>query len=279
MNDFSKEQPWSQNPQASGALPQGIDVEAAFRSIGEANARRLGIYHVPEDLCLSIVMPIYNEEATLREIVDRVRAVAIRKQLILVDDGSTDGTRAILAELEKEPEIEVVYQDRNRGKGAALKAGFARTRGDIVLVQDADLEYDPNQYFCLIQPIVEGRADVVYGSRFLFGGPHRVLYFWHYVANRLLTTLSNMFTDLNLTDMETCYKIFRREAIETIGPTLKENRFGIEPEMTAKVARRGYRIYELGISYNGRTYQAGKKIGFRDAVVALWCIVRYWWGD
>ncbi len=255
------------------------DVEAAFRLLGEANARRLGIYPIPSDLCLSIVVPIFNEEATLREIVERIQAVPIPKQIILVDDGSTDRTRAILVEIESEDTIEVIYQDSNQGKGAAVRAGFERARGDIVLIQDADLEYDPNQYLYLIQPVVEGRADVVYGSRFLFGGSHRVLYFWHYVANRMLTTFSNMLTDLNLTDMETCYKIFRREVIESIRPTLKQNRFGIEPELTAKVARRGYRVYELGISYNGRTYQAGKKIGLRDAFAALWSIARYWWKD
>ena len=160
-----------------------------------------------------------------------------------------------------------------------MRTGFAHATGDIVIVQDADLEYDSSQFPYLIQPIVEGVADVVYGSRFLAGGPHRVLYFWHYVANRFLTTLSNMFTDLNLTDMETCYKVFRREVIETILPTLKQDRFGIEPEVTAKVARRGYRVYELGISYSGRTYEAGKKIGLRDAFKALWCIVRYWRWD
>jgi glycosyltransferase involved in cell wall biosynthesis len=264
------------NRDASSKRP---DVEAAFEILGEPTARRLGIYPIPDELVLSVVIPIYNEKDTLAEIIRRVRAVPIRKQMILVDDGSGDGTREILKELEADDDLEIVYQPFNQGKGAALRAGFARATGDIVLIQDADLEYDPNQYAYLIQPIVEGSADVVYGSRFLFGGAHRVLYFWHYVANRMLTTLSNMFTDLNLTDMETCYKIFRREALESFRDTLKQNRFGIEPEMTAKVARRGWRIYELGISYDGRTYQAGKKIGFRDALQALWCIVRYWWKD
>ena len=172
-----------------------------------------------------------------------------------------------------------MLHERNRGKGAALRTGFAQATGDIVIIQDADLEYDPRQYRRLIQPIVEGVADVVYGSRFLPVGPHRVLYFWHYVANRALTMLSNMFTDLNLTDMETCYKVFRREVIEAIAPTLKEDRFGIDPELTAKIARRKYRIYEVGISYFGRTYQEGKKIGLADACRVFWSILRYWWRD
>ena len=177
---------------------------------------------------------------------------------------------------QEESGLEVVYHERNRGKGAALRTGFGRATGDILIIQDADLEYDPIHYRQLIQPIVEGVADVVYGSRFVPTGPHRVLYYWHFVANRVLTTLSNMFTDLNLTDMETCYKVFRREVIEAIGPTLKEKRFGIEAELTAKVARRKYRVYEVGITYFGRTYGEGKKIGLRDAFRALWCILRYW---
>jgi glycosyltransferase involved in cell wall biosynthesis len=169
----------------------------------------------------------------------------------------------------------VWYHERNRGKGGALMTGFAKAKGDIVLVQDADLEYDPSEYPRLLQPIVEGKADVVYGSRFLGDQPHRVLYYWHYLGNRVLTTLSNCFSNLNLTDMETCYKVFKREAIQSILPTLKQNRFGIEPEITAKIARRRLRIYELSISYSGRTYEEGKKIGWRDGVKALWCIVRY----
>jgi glycosyltransferase involved in cell wall biosynthesis len=178
--------------------------------------------------------------------------------------------------MEGEPDLRVFYHERNQGKGAALKTGFLQASGQIVVVQDADLEYDPIQYPRLIWPIVEGRADVVYGSRFIATGPHRVLYFWHAVANRFLTTLSNMFTDLNLTDMETCYKVFRREVVRDIAPTLKEKRFGIEPELTAKVARRKCRIYEVGITYFGRTYSEGKKIGLGDALHALWCILRYW---
>jgi glycosyltransferase involved in cell wall biosynthesis len=244
--------------------------------LGPQAARRLGLVPIPPELRVSVIVPVYNEKATLEEIVRRIRADTIPKEIILVDDGSTDGTREILAGMEGEPDLEVVYHERNRGKGAALRTGFGRATGDILIIQDADLEYDPIHYRQLIQPIVEGVADVVYGSRFVPTGPHRVLYYWHFVANRCLTTLSNMFTDLNLTDMETCYKVFRREVIEAIAPTLKEKRFGIEAELTAKVARRKYRTYEVGITYFGRTYGEGKKIGVRDAFRALWCIVRYW---
>jgi len=228
---------------------------------------------------VSVVIPVYNERDTVRELVRRVQAVSIPKQIIVVDDGSTDGTRQVLAEIEAHQDLTILYHERNRGKGAALRTGFAHASGEIVIIQDADLEYDPAQYPELIQPIVEGKADVVYGSRFVTGGAHRVLYFWHFVANRALTTLSNMFTDLNLSDMETCYKVFRREVIQAIAPTLKQDRFGIEPELTAKVARRKYRIYEIGISYSGRTYEEGKKIGLRDAFKAFWCILRYWKWD
>ncbi|HID75747.1 MAG TPA: glycosyltransferase family 2 protein [Planctomycetaceae bacterium] len=249
------------------------------RWLGPALARRLGIYTLPPDFHISVVVPVYNEARTLREIVRRIRAVELPKQIILVDDGSTDGSREVLAEMEADADLLILYHDRNRGKGAALRTGFAHATGDVVIVQDADLEYDPAQYPLLIQPIVEGVADVVYGSRFVSEGPHRVLYFWHAVANRLLTTVSNMFTDLNLTDVETCYKVFRREVIQAIAPTLRENRFGVEIEITAKVARRKYRVYELGITYFGRTYNEGKKIGFRDAVRALWSIFRYWIAD
>ena len=256
-------------------------MDSTTPSVGfdEDIRRELGLYTIPEGLRISVVVPVYNEKSTVVEIVRRIREVPIPKEIVLVDDGSTDGTREVLATLERGDDLRIVLQDRNRGKGAALRAGFAQVTGDIVIIQDADLEYDPRQYRRLIQPIVEGMADVVYGSRFLAVGPHRVLYFWHYVANRGLTTLSNMFTDLNLTDMETCYKVFRREVIEAITPTLKEDRFGIEPEMTAKVARRNYRIYEVGITYFGRTYQEGKKIGLPDACRAFWSILRYWWKD
>jgi glycosyltransferase involved in cell wall biosynthesis len=224
-------------------------------------------------------MPVYNEADFLEEIVRRVREVPIAKEVILVDDGSTDGTRERLAALDGQPDLKILYHPHNRGKGAALRTGFAHATGDIVLVQDADLEYDPIQYPLLIQPIVEGVADVVYGSRFAAGAPHRVLYFWHSVANWFLTTLSNAVTDLNLTDMETCYKVFRRDVLQQIAPTLKENGFGIEVELTAKVARRKCRIFEIGISYFGRTYKEGKKIGMADAFHALWCIARYAWAD
>ena len=244
--------------------------------LGPEAARRLGLVPIPPELRVSVIVPIYNEKPTVEEIIRRIRADSIPKEIILVDDGSTDGTREILDEWEQEPDLDIVYHQRNRGKGAALRTGFAHATGDIVIIQDADLEYDPIHYRQLIQPIVEGVADVVYGSRFVPTGPHRVLYYWHFVANRVLTTLSNMFTDLNLTDMETCYKVFRREVIEAIGPTLKEKRFGIEAELTAKVARRKYRVYEVGITYFGRTYGEGKKIGLRDAFRALWCILRYW---
>lgn len=229
---------------------------------------------------LSIVIPVYNEKATLRTIVRRVldAPVDLERELIIVDDYSSDGTRDLYDTLPDEfpdADIRVFQHDRNRGKGAALRTGFAQVRGDIVIIQDADLEYSPTDYPQLLKPILDGRADVVYGSRFIGGQEHRVLYFWHYMGNRFLTLLSNMFTDLNLTDMETCYKVFRREVIQELLPTLRQNRFGIEPEITAKVARRHYRIYELSISYSGRTYEQGKKIGWRDGFKALYCIVRY----
>jgi glycosyltransferase involved in cell wall biosynthesis len=241
--------------------------------------RELGIYPLPEGLRISVVVPVYNERATIDEIVRRVRAVEIPKEIILVDDCSTDGTREALGQLEQGQDLRILYHEQNRGKGAALRTGFAHVTGDIVIIQDADLEYDPRQYFRLIQPIVEGMADVVYGSRFLPVGPHRVLYFWHSVANRALTMFSNIFTDLNLTDMETCYKVFRRSVIEAILPTLKEDRFGTDPELTAKIARRKCRVFEVGISYFGRTYQEGKKIGLADACRVSWSILRYWWKD
>ena len=226
---------------------------------------------------LSIVIPAYNEKSTLREIVRRVEAVSlpgIQKEIILVDDFSTDGTRSILKEeMEGRGGIRVLYHDRNRGKGAALRTGISQTTGDIVLIQDADLEYDPGEYPKLLAPILAGKADVVYGSRFSGGEAKRVLFYWHSLGNKFLTTLSNTFTNINLTDMETCYKVFRGEVIRKV--RIEENRFGFEPEVTAKVARMGCRIYEVGISYSGRTYAEGKKINWKDGVRALWCILKY----
>jgi glycosyltransferase involved in cell wall biosynthesis len=223
---------------------------------------------------LSVVIPCYNEKTTIREIVERVRRSPVEGiEIIIVDDFSRDGTRDLL-KAEIEPLVEkVLYHDVNQGKGAALRTGFKSATGDIVIVQDADLEYDPREYPKLIQPILDGRADAVFGSRFMGAGPHRVVYFWHMVGNRFLTLLSNMFTNINLTDMETCYKAIRREVVEKI--TIEEDRFGFEPEITAKVAKLGCAIYEVGISYDGRTYKEGKKIGWRDGFRAIYAIVRY----
>ncbi|MEO6807481.1 MAG: glycosyltransferase family 2 protein [Isosphaeraceae bacterium] len=274
-------------------LPSQVDDdherrEWLIRVLGEPFCRTLGVYPIPDDLVLSVVIPVYNERNTLREILRQVRAVPIRKEIILVDDCSTDGTRELLQELQQsDPELTIAFHDRNQGKGAALRTGFQRATGQVVIVQDADLEYDPTQYLQLIQPIIEGKADVVYGSRFI-GDKHRVLYFWHSLANKFLTLLSNMFTNLNLTDMEVCYKVFRREVIQ--GIHLQSDRFGFEPEVTAKIARfhvpatdgrpaRKCRIYEMPVSYNGRDYREGKKIGWKDGVQALYCIVRYAYMD
>jgi glycosyltransferase involved in cell wall biosynthesis len=223
---------------------------------------------------LSVLIPIYNERETIEEVVDRVREVPVEKEIICVDDFSTDGTRDILQRLLDEGKIDqLVLQEKNGGKGSAIRAGVARSTGAAAIIQDADLEYDPAEYKHLMVPIAQGKADAVYGSRFAGGGPHRVLYFWHYVGNKVLTLVSNMVTNLNLTDMETCYKMFRREVLESL--EIEENRFGLEPEITAKLALGGWRIYEVGISYSGRTYAEGKKINWKDGVSAFRCILKY----
>jgi len=223
---------------------------------------------------LSVVIPVYNEVRTVERVVEAVRASGFPDlEVIVVDDFSTDGTRDVLREKIEPLVARVLYHERNRGKGAALRTGFAAAAGDMVIVQDADLEYDPRDYGRLVAPILDGRADVVFGTRFAGGESHRVLYFWHSVGNRFLTLLSNMFTNLNLTDMEVCYKVFRREVLQKIA--IEEDRFGFEPEITAKVSRLGCRIYEVGISYSGRTYDEGKKIGVKDGIRAVWCILKY----
>jgi glycosyltransferase involved in cell wall biosynthesis len=233
-------------------------------------------------MMLSVVIPVYNERDTLLELLRRVIAapVGIEREIVLVDDASTDGTPELYPRLPEQfpgANIRLFRQAVNQGKGAAIRRGFAEARGDIVIVQDADLEYDPREYPRLLAPILDGRADVVYGSRFVGGGEHRVLYFWHYVGNKFLTLLSNMFTNLNLTDMETCYKMFRAEVVRNL--RLRSDRFGIEPELTAKVARGRWRVYEVGISYSGRSYEEGKKITWKDGLQAVYCILRFWWGD
>lgn len=247
---------------------------------GDAACRRMGVFQIPDGFKLSVVIPVYNEERWVREIVRRVREVEIPKEVILINDCSTDGTKKILdEEISKFPDCRIIHHEKNQGKGAGLRTGFKHATGDIVIVQDADLEYNPAEYPQLIQPILEGKADVVFGSRFI-GENHRVLYFWHSVGNHVLTLLSNFFTDLNLTDMETCYKVFRREVIQSIN--IKSDRFGFEPEVTAKIAKKrnpSWRIFEVPISYSGRTYEEGKKIGMKDGFNALYCIVRYWFKD
>jgi glycosyltransferase involved in cell wall biosynthesis len=236
---------------------------------------RLGVHpDLPwDEVTVSVVIPAFNEIHTVESLLRRVHSVHLHWEVIVVDDGSTDGTRELLRKLEGEGLIDhLVFHPENRGKGAALRTGFDRATGDVVVVQDADLEYDPVEIPLLLEPILEGKADAVYGSRFL-GGPHRVHLFWHSVGNRFLTLLSNMFTDVNLTDMETCYKMIRRELLETL--PLSSERFGFEPEITARLAQAGARIYELPISYHGRSYAEGKKIGWKDGVEALWCILKY----
>ena len=226
-----------------------------------------------DTLTLSVVIPCYNEVTTLEDVVAAVRAAPVKTEIVLVDDASSDGTRELIREKLEDRVERVVYHEENQGKGAALRSGFAVVTGDVVVVQDADLEYDPSEFPKLLQPFVQKDADVVYGSRFIGSGSHRVLYYWHSLGNWGLTILSNMLTNLNLTDMEVCYKLFRREVLEQI--TIEEDRFGIEPEITAKVSKLDCRIYEVGISYSGRTYAEGKKIGWRDGVRALWCIFKY----
>jgi glycosyltransferase involved in cell wall biosynthesis len=223
---------------------------------------------------ISVVIPVFNERATIEQIVNVVRASDVGEiEIIVVDDASTDGTQQVLKERIGSLANQIIYQPRNMGKGAALRAGFAAASGDVVLVQDADLEYNPADYPTLLEPILSGKADAVFGSRFMGGHPHRVLYFWHMVGNRFLTLLSNMFTNLNLTDVETCYKAFRAEIIKSLD--LRENRFGFEPEVTAKLAKAKCRIYEVGISYNGRTYSEGKKVNWKDGFHAIYAIIRY----
>jgi glycosyltransferase involved in cell wall biosynthesis len=225
-----------------------------------------------DNFTLSIIIPVFNEQATIKEIIDLVLKVPYQKQIIVVDDGSEDGTQDIIRKIEH-PGVKKIFHEKNFGKGKAIQSGISAATGEIILIQDADLEYDPSDYSILLKPILMGKADVVFGSRFAGHGAHRVLYFWHYVGNKFITLMSNIFTDLNLTDMETCYKAFTHEALE--GITLKEKRFGFEPEITAKVAKKNLRIYEVPISYYGRTYAEGKKINWRDGLWALWCIFRY----
>ncbi len=258
---------------AEGEPPER--VETLLETLGPNVCRQLGIYRVPTGFVLSVVIPVFNEVKTVATVVGKVRGCGLPTEIILVDDGSSDGTRELLDSWRDQKDLKIIFHEKNQGKGAALKTGFERATGSVVIVQDADLEYDPGEFRLLVQPIVEGRADVVFGSRFK-GETQRVLYYWHSIGTYVLTTLSNMMTNLNLTDMETCYKAFSREVMDKIAPTLEEKRFGTEPELTAKVASLpGVRIYERPISYSGRTYAEGKKITWRDGFRALWCIWKY----
>lgn len=264
------------DPETTGALSKLRDDAALLRQLrSPAVARRLGICHLPTDFLLSVVIPAYNEAGTLEELIERVRGSGVPCEVIVVDDGSTDETGALLDRLQGPQWLKVFHHASNQGKGAALRTGLDHVEGDVVIVQDADLEYDPRDYPWLLQPIVEGRADVVYGSRFS-SNDRPVWPFWHQNGNRVITLLSNLFTNLKLTDVETCYKMIRRELIDAIGPTLRENGFGVELELTAKLARRrDVRFYERPISYAPRSYAEGKKIRWRDAMRALWCVMRY----
>lgn len=250
-------------------------VEELMRLLGPNACRQLGIYRIPTGFILSVVIPVYNEVKTVATVVSKVRSCGLPTEIILIDDGSKDGTRELLDGWRGQSDLKIIFHEKNQGKGAALKTGFGHATGTIVIVQDADLEYDPAEFPLLVQPIVDGRADVVFGSRFK-GETQRVLYFWHSIGNYVLTLLSNMMTNLNLTDMETCYKAFSADVMKKIAPTLEEKRFGTEPELTAKVASLpGVRIYERPISYSGRTYAEGKKITWKDGFRALWCIWKY----
>ena len=251
-----------------------VRIEKLADMIGLNNCRAIGLYKIPDNFKLSVVIPVYNEKRWIAEVLRRVRMVPIPKEIILVDDLSTDGTREMLPQFADE-NTKILYKEVNQGKGAALRDGFKLCTGNVIIIQDADLEYDTDDYPSLLQPIIENKADIVFGSRFI-GEKHRVLYFWHMVTNKILTVLSNMLTNLNLTDMETCYKVFKKEVLE--GMDLKSNRFGFEPEFTAKIAKKkkpAWRIFEVPVSYDGRTYEEGKKIGLKDGFNALYCIVRY----